>query len=116
MKVFVSSGFMTLIGIDSSARTIGIASGLAEQAGVKNVRFYHDNPCDWPHEGTNAYARFDLVCASGVLHHIHTVEPVLRKLRQLMSPGAAIAVMVYGDRYREFLPVFCDMLRQALAI
>ena len=112
IAIAAQESLLDVIGIDSSARTIGIASGLAEQAGVKNVSFFHDNPCDWPHEGTKAYSSFDLVCASGVLHHIHTVEPVLRKLRQLMNPGANIAVMVYGDRYREFLPVFCDMLRR----
>lgn len=112
IAVAAQEPLLEVIGIDSSEKVIEITRGIAQMAGVENVTFVRDDIMTWPFEGTKAYSQFDLVCASGVMHHVRDDDRFVHNVRQVMKPGGLFYVMVYGDRYRESVTPFCRMLTE----
>jgi SAM-dependent methyltransferase len=108
IAVAAQEPLLEVTGLDSSEKVIEIARNIAEKGGVGNVSFVcTDIMNDPPLEG----ARFDIVCASGVMHHIPDANSFVHRVRSMLKRGGLLSVMVYGDRYREFIPPFCQVLR-----
>ncbi len=96
-------------GIDASAASIEVATKIAAEEGLKNLTLQH-------HE-FNAYgpnwipgSPFDSVVVNGVLHHVKGPPSFLFRLRQVIADNGRMAVMVYGNYARSFIPGFCQAI------
>jgi ubiquinone/menaquinone biosynthesis C-methylase UbiE len=110
LAVAAQEPLLYVLGVDASRQVFQIARETAQKAEIANVTFMHGDflKMDFQEE------RFDIVCASGVLHHIPGVgwkEIFVEKARHCLKAGGLFVVMVYGDQYRYFVPDFCHMLR-----
>lgn len=105
IAVAAQEPLLEVLGIDSSAEVIKISSGIAKMAGVENVRFRDVDFMEF------SYTGYDLICASGVMHHVIDADGFATRISNRLAPGGLFSVMVYGDQYREFVTPFCHMLR-----
>ncbi len=98
-----------VIGIDSSRASIDIATDIGVKEDVRNLHLYHCE-LDSYAGGKSSPIAFDIVIASGVLHHIKQPGLFLYLLRSVIADDGMLAVMVYGKHVRAFIPDVCLML------
>jgi SAM-dependent methyltransferase len=81
-----------VVGIDVSEASLEHARALAARHDVENLELHRI-----PIERVAALgARFDHVVCTGVLHHLADPADGLRRLRDVLAPGGAVTLMVYG--------------------
>jgi SAM-dependent methyltransferase len=91
----------TIVATDISETSLGIASGLAQQLGLTNVRFEKKDLMQ------PAFAnQFDLIVSTGVIHHLPDPAVGLAHLRAALRPGGATVLMVYSTMHRQPLATF----------
>lgn len=84
-----------ILATDLSPEVLAQAQPLAQQLGLRNVRFEkHDLMTPGARE------RFDLVVSTGVIHHLPEPAVGLKHLRDSLRPGGAIQLMVYSTMHR----------------
>jgi SAM-dependent methyltransferase len=95
----------TVTGIDISEKAVEIATAMAREQGLNNVHFAVMDA-----EQTNFPAHsFDLVCGSGILHHLE-VAAAMREITRLLKPdGHAVFFEALGHNplincYRRLTP------------
>lgn len=78
----------SVVGIDISPVGIQVAERIADERGLKNTEFLVMDAMDmdFPDES------FDLVCGSGILHHLD-MDISMRELRRVMKPGGRAVFM-----------------------
>ena len=82
-----------VIGIDVSSTSLSRAEALKQARGVTNLDLQR-----LPIEGVAELGqRFDLVYATGVLHHMADPAAGLRALAGALNDGGALSCMVYGE-------------------
>jgi SAM-dependent methyltransferase len=81
-----------VVGIDVSEAAIEHTSRLAAAHGVDNLEL-HRLPLE---EVDQLGARFDHIVCTGVLHHLADPVVGLTRLREVLAPGGAVTLMVYG--------------------
>lgn len=85
-----------VLGIDLSRASLAYAQRQAERIGVGNLRFLHaDILALVPEDGP-----FDLIEASGVLHHMRDPALGLRRLRACLAPDGLMRIGLYSTRAR----------------
>ena len=82
-----------VVHLDLSAASIAIAQRRAQIRGLDNITWIHDSLLNLPQRGL---APFDYVGCSGVLHHLQDPDQGLRALLDVLAPGGALGLMVYG--------------------
>jgi SAM-dependent methyltransferase len=81
-----------IVGIDVSAESLAHARALAARHEVGNLELHR-----LPIEAVDELGmRFDHVVCTGVLHHLADPALGLRRLREVLAPGGAVTLMVYG--------------------
>jgi len=106
LSVAAQEPLLDVTAIDSSAKTIAISQDLARQAGIKNVRFFE---CDITK--TSVGRDYDLVIASGVMHHLRDDIAFVATVHSLMVPQGLLSIMVYGDCLRRPVEDFRKVLQ-----
>lgn len=84
-----------VLATDLSERVLGIATGLAQQLGITNVRFDKQDISE-----SSFHERFDLVVSTGVLHHLPQPEIGVAKVAEALKPSGAAVLMVYSAMHR----------------
>ena len=87
--------------IDISRASMEIARERARVRKLDNIDWHH---CSILDIGSLDCAPFDLVSCTGVLHHLPEPERGLEALREVLAPGGAMSLMLYGRSGR--LPVY----------
>lgn len=84
-----------VLATDLSAASLAIERDLADQLGVRNIRFEQQNILEARYE-----EEFDLICCTGVLHHL--ADPLLgfRTLRRALKPAGAAFLLLYNRQIR----------------
>ncbi len=96
-----------VIGIDISETAIRLARERANQMGLRNVQFLVMDAEAMEFENNS----FDMVCGTGILHHLH-LHKALRELVRVLNPaGKAIFIEPMGHNplinlYRKLTPQF----------
>ena len=85
-----------VIGIDVSEASLSHQQQLKEKHGLDNLRL---RKLDL-RESAKLGERFDLILATGVLHHLAEPSAGLSALRQVLRPTAAMDIMVYSRAER----------------
>jgi SAM-dependent methyltransferase len=98
-----------VVGIDVSSASLEHSRALATRHAVGNLEL-HRLPIE---EADQLGERFDHIVCTGVLHHL--ADPVLglRRLREVLAPGGAVTLMVYGRYGRigvDLLQEYCRRL------
>jgi trans-aconitate methyltransferase len=107
LSIAVQAPLLNVLAIDNSPETIVISRGLARKADISNVKFVtHDIMKPPPLGGA-----YDLVIASGVMHHIRDDYAFVQILHSLMGPRSLLSLMMYGDCMRRPIADFRDVLR-----
>lgn len=79
--------------IDISQASMEIAKERARVRELQNIEWHHGSILDL---GALDLAQFDLICCTGVLHHLPEPERGLDALRKVLAPDGAMTLMVYG--------------------
>ena len=90
-----------VLGTDLSRESLAIASQLAEQLEIPNLRLEQADLLD-----ANFSEEFDLVISTGVLHHLPDPDAGLATLRAALAPRGAALLMVYSQAHRAGLQTF----------
>lgn len=90
--------------IDISTIAIEEASNLAIKSGLSNVEFLQMNAEQLDFDG-----KFNLICGSGILHHLHLTNALCEIKRVLQPGGHAVFIEPLGHNpfinlYRRFTP------------
>lgn len=98
------------VGVDPSPSAIDQARCHARAAGVSNIEW----KVDWLNSFARCGERFDLVIASGLIHHLDDPKAGISDLARLVSPEGALYAWLYhaiGEfdrlRQRELARIFC---------
>lgn len=97
-----------VVGIDVSAASIEHTRALAARQEVSNLEV-HRLPIE---DVTDLGEQFDHVVCTGVLHHLADPLLGLRRLREVLAPGGAITLMVYGRYGRTGVYMFQEYCRR----
>jgi SAM-dependent methyltransferase len=89
-----------VVAMDISSEALSIAKARAEQEGVDNLQFIEGDILD-PHHLPCSDQGYDVIHASGVLHHLSEPRKGLAHLSQLLSPDGVMVIMVYGTYGRQ---------------
>ncbi|HST16942.1 MAG TPA: class I SAM-dependent methyltransferase [Gaiellaceae bacterium] len=92
--------FEECLGVDISEGALAGARSAAEAAGLKNIKYLQ---MDLNH-GTFAPQSFDLVWASGALHHIDRLEHVVKQSHAALRPGGWFVANEYVGPARQDFP------------
>lgn len=98
-----------VVGIDVSAASLAHTRALAARHGVANLTLHRLAIEDVGQLG----AHFDHVVCTGVLHHLADPAAGLRALHDVVAPGGAVTLMVYGRYGRvgvSMLQAYCRRL------
>jgi SAM-dependent methyltransferase len=97
-----------VVGIDVSAGSLAHARELAGRHAVANLELHR-----LPIEAAGELGeRFDHVVCTGVLHHLADPSIGLRALREVLAPGGAVTLMVYGRYGRTGVYLLQDYCRR----
>ena len=102
---FLAEHGAKVIGIDISETGIKLAEERAKQRMLKNIQFFVMDAEVMKFEDNS----FDIVCGTGILHHLH-LHKALRELTRVLNPtGKAIFIEPMGHNpitnlYRKFTP------------
>ena len=77
-------------GIDMTENALQVARRLAEQHGVRNVRFLRRNVLDLDLGDT-----FDVITSTGVVHHLEDPAAGVANLCRLLAPNGIISLWLY---------------------
>ncbi|MCX5052512.1 MULTISPECIES: non-ribosomal peptide synthetase [unclassified Streptomyces] len=80
----------SFLGVDPSARSLGVARELAGRHGASNVEFQLGAVPGCEPEGV-----FDLVISTGVVHHLADPAGALRRLTALLAPDGLLFLWLY---------------------
>lgn len=97
-----------VLGVDLSLSSLAYAQRMANELGLTNIEFRQGNILDL---GVLT-ERFDMICATGVLHHLHDPVDGLRVLLQLLRPGGLLKIGLYSERARASVNAARAMIRQ----
>lgn len=100
----------TVTAIDISETALRHVHRLQRQYDIRNLRIRH-LPVERIHE---LGRRFDLIVATGVLHHLPDPDSGLRALRQALKRGGAMHLMVYAAYGRAgvyMMQEYCRLVR-----
>ncbi|AXK44917.1 class I SAM-dependent methyltransferase [Brachybacterium saurashtrense] len=97
-----------VVGIDVSRTAIERSRRLARRHQVPNLRL-HQLPIE---DATELGAEFDHVISTGVLHHLSDPEVGLRALRNVLSRGGAMTLMVFAPYGRAGVYLIQDYCRR----
>ncbi len=89
-----------VLATDISTKTLAIASSVAEQIGIPNLTFEQQDLL-----ATEQTGSFDLVFATGVLHHLPDPLLGMKQIRAALRPRGAAVIMVYSAAHRQVLSV-----------
>lgn len=106
MSLFLASGERQVIGADVTRASLKLGAAAARLFGVTSVQFVET---DLHHPGLRMGA-FDVVYASGVLHHTADPQASFESILPLLRPGGTIVVGLYNAFAR--IPL---RLRRAIA-
>ena len=84
-------------GIDISRVSLAYAQRMAEQAGIKNVRFAQADILQLP----TLPQRYHFIECGGVLHHMTDPAAGLSALRAILHPSGLLQFIVYSERGRQ---------------
>lgn len=98
-------GAKQVIGIDISQVAIGLASSAARQQALHNVQFLRMNAEALAFEDDS----FDVVCGTGILHHLDLSKALVSIIRVLKPHGEAMFIEPLGhnvliNAYRSWTP------------
>lgn len=110
LSVAAQEPLLKVVAIDSSKATIDISENLARNSGIANITFFHQDIMQRMHEDC-----FDLVIASGVMHHIKDDFRFVEIVNKQLKPRGLFSVMVYGDILRRPIADF-RMVLQAMDV
>jgi len=79
--------------MDISRSSLEIAQARARIRDLDNIEWHHRSILDAP---SLDVAPFDLISCTGVLHHLPEPERGLEALREVLAPGGAMSLMLYG--------------------
>ncbi len=97
-----------VLAIDLSLTSLAYAQRMANELGLTNVEF---RQADILEMGVFDQ-RFDMISASGVLHHLRDPQAGLRVLVGLLRPGGLLRLALYSQRARSTLTAARETIRQ----
>lgn len=89
-----------VVAMDISPEALSIAKVRAEQEGVDNLRFIEGDILD-PHHLPCSDQGYDVIYASGVLHHLSEPRKGLTNLSKMLAPDGVMVIMLYGAYGRQ---------------
>ncbi|MCC6311193.1 MAG: class I SAM-dependent methyltransferase [Trueperaceae bacterium] len=98
-----------VVAVDISAASLEVARARAAARGLDNIEFVHARIEDLP---TLGLGRFDYAVSAGVLHHLPSPAQGLEAIREVLTPGGGIGLMVYGEYGRTGIYLLQQLFRQ----
>lgn len=98
----------TIIHLEISAASQGIARERARARALNNIEFVHGSLLD---VGELGLGMFDYIDCCGVLHHLEDPLAGLRALISVLAPDGGLGIMVYGELGRIGVYHMQEMLR-----
>jgi 2-polyprenyl-3-methyl-5-hydroxy-6-metoxy-1,4-benzoquinol methylase len=92
LSLYLAGARRRVVGADLARPSLELARAAASRYGLEEVEFVET---DVAHPGLRRGA-FDVVIASGVLHHTPDPRASFRKLAELVRPGGVVAVGLYN--------------------
>lgn len=89
-----------VVAMDISPEALSIAKVRAEQEGVDNLQFIEGDILD-PHHLPCSDQGYDVIYASGVLHHLSEPRKGLTNLSKMLAPDGVMVIMLYGAYGRQ---------------
>jgi SAM-dependent methyltransferase len=97
--------------VDLSGASLRHAMDMSHKLGLKNVDWHQEDLLRLPHH----FADYDLVIASGVLHHLPDPEEGLLAVTRLARPGGLIKLALYSELARQPIVQAREILRATMA-
>src|SRR5262245_51381808 len=98
---------LSVTGIDASR--VAIEHAKVKAKGLSNIQFIHADFLT----GKLPHGPYDYVLCGVVLHHIKRVDLFLERLAECVKPEIGrLAVMVYGDYERKYIPAFAELFER----
>ncbi len=97
---------LAITAMDLSRRSLAYGARMAEEAGVRSVRFGQGDilALDMP-------GRFDVVVSTGVIHHMDDPARGLARLAAAVRPGGVLRLGLYSERARALVRLAHDLIR-----
>ena len=89
-----------VVAMDISPEALNIAKVRAGQEGVDNIQFIEGDILD-PHHIPCSDQGYDVIYASGVLHHLSEPRKGLTNLSNMLAPDGVMVIMLYGAYGRQ---------------
>jgi SAM-dependent methyltransferase/cytochrome c-type biogenesis protein CcmH/NrfG len=107
--LFLAAGIAgsRVTGIDLSLSSLAYARRMASELQIANVEFIQADILELDRLG----AQFDLVYASGVLHHMHEPKAGLAAVSRRTKPGGLIQIQLYSRRGRADVNAAREIIR-----
>ena len=82
-----------VVGVDISKTQVAISKSIRRKYGIKNIVLHVDDICSIRYG-----MQFDIIDATGVLHHIENVDDALRNIYRLLKDDGCFVGMVYSTK------------------
>ncbi len=97
-----------IVYLDMSEASMEVAKARAAVRGLCNIEWVNASLLDMENMGLG---QFDYINCSGVLHHLQSPEAGLKALCNVLAPGGAMGIMLYGKVGRTAIYHMQDMLK-----
>ena len=97
-----------IVYLDMSKASMEVAQARAGVRGLSNIEWVNGSLLDLPMMN---FGQFDYINCSGVLHHLQNPEAGLAALEQVLAPGGAMGIMLYGKIGRTAIYQMQEVLR-----
>jgi len=100
-----------VVGVDLSSASLRHANQMAQELGINNVDWHQEDLLRLP----PAFTDYDLVIASGVLHHLPDPNAGFQAVTRLVRPGGLIKLALYSELARKPLVLAREILCSTMA-
>ncbi len=98
----------TVVHLDMSEASIGVAKERARLRNLNNIEFIHASLLDLP---ALNLGEFDYITCTGVLHHLQIPEDGLNAIVSALKPEGLLKIMVYGQYGRTWVYHMQNLMR-----
>ena len=97
-----------VVGIDISETQIAVSKSIKRKFRIKNLSHHVSDICD-----LKVNMEFDIIDATGVLHHIEELNIALNNIKNLLSNDGKFVGMIYSKNRPKIIRERCNFFRES---